>query len=60
VNADGLLGRLDEVEALGFTKGINYESRETLLSGMRAYWGARKQGLPKVAPKPADDGAAGR
>lgn len=37
---------LDRSEAQGFTAGINYQSRETLLSGWRAYL-AR---VEKVAP----------
>ena len=55
-----LLADLDQVEALGFTAGINYESRELMLDGMRAYWSAQQAGLPAVAPPPADEEANGR
>ncbi len=49
--ATAALGRsLDSSESLGFTKGINPNSREVMLSGFRKWIGATQTGLP-VAPK---------
>lgn len=46
---------LDQAEAAGFTKGINYESREILLRGWRVQLDALQQNVPALpAPKPAD------
>jgi hypothetical protein len=50
--ADKLLATLTESEAEGFAVGENWRSREILLAGFRAYWGAKSTNLPK-APKPA-------
>lgn len=52
--AKSLLGTLDRSEEAGFTKGINFQSREILLAGFRAYWGAAEKGVPKLpaSPKP--------
>lgn len=54
--AQALLATLDVVEQQGFAFGENWRSRETLLAGMRAYWGDALTGLPKlpapVPPKP--------
>lgn len=52
--AKALLGVLDRSEAAGFTKGINFESREMLLAGFRAYWAGAEKGVPKLPapPKP--------
>jgi septal ring factor EnvC (AmiA/AmiB activator) len=56
--ADKLLATLTESEKQGFAVGENWRSRQTLLAGFRAYWGAKTTNLPK-APKPAvDKGAA--
>ena len=49
-----MLGTLDESEQLGFTAGINFRSREVLLSGMRAYWTEVQKGVPKAPAKKAD------
>jgi len=45
--AKELEGSLKSSEDLGFTAGINPESREVLLSGWRGYLGTQQQGLPK-------------
>lgn len=50
--AETLLGKLTESEDQGFAVGENWQSRETLLAGLRAYWGAKATNLPK-APVPA-------
>ncbi len=55
-----LLGTLDRSEQLGFTKGINFESREVLLAGFRSYWGGAAKDLPKPAAKKKQDGAPRR
>jgi hypothetical protein len=53
--AKELLGALDEVEAAGFTAGINFRSRELLLASFRSYWGEELTGVPgvKTAPETA-------
>jgi hypothetical protein len=51
-SAQAMLAVLDQVEQLGFTAGINFESRVTLLAGMRAYLGTLTQGQAKT-PAPA-------
>ncbi len=59
-NAQTLLGVLDESQQLGFTAGINFQSREVLLGGLRAYWTEKPKGLPAVrptTPAPAPRGA---
>ena len=43
-----MLETLDQSEAEGFTKGINYQSRETLLAGFRAFWKGVGTGVPKA------------
>jgi len=43
-----LLKALDRAESLGFTKGMNYESREALLVGLRAYLRRQQQSLPQA------------
>lgn len=51
--AKALQGSLAKVESLGFTAGINSNSRVALLSGLRGYL-AKQQGAPKAgaeAPK---------
>ena len=54
--AEWLLGELDRSEELGFTAGINYESREVLLGGWRTYWSERLQGFPAtVVQETAED-----
>ncbi|HED64848.1 MAG TPA: hypothetical protein ENJ09_04745 [Planctomycetes bacterium] len=51
---------LDRVNELGFTKGINYSSRELLLETLRAQAKALEAPLPKANPSPAKPGARGR
>ena len=43
-------------EDMGFTAGINFESREVLLAGLRAYTASQRKGVPGVPKKkaPAD------
>jgi len=48
--ADAMLGTFQASEAAGFTKGINWESREMLLAGFREYMSGQKSGLPKAPP----------
>lgn len=55
--AQALLLVLDESEQQGFAVGENWRSRQTLLAGMRAYWGDQ-QGVPKPATPPAPKPAA--
>jgi len=57
--AQTLLGVLDQAEELGFTAGINFQSREALLAGWRAYWGETEKGLPKLPEPPKEPGATG-
>ena len=49
-----LLATLDNAEREGFTKGINFQSRETLLAGLRAYWQGAGTGVPSVKAKPEE------
>jgi hypothetical protein len=52
--AKALLAVLDESEKEGFAMGENWKSREVLLAGFRAYWGAAQADVPKAAaPQPA-------
>ena len=51
--AAALLAVLDRTEELGFTAGINYESREVLLEGLRQYWGSKAKDLPALPKKDA-------
>ena len=50
--SDALLKVLDEAVAKGFIAGINFESREILVAGWRAYLNGEAEGLP--APKKAE------
>ena len=56
--AEKILATFDQSEKEGFTAGINFTSRKTLLAGLRTYMEAQKTGLPGSAPKveekPAD------
>ena len=47
--ADALLSSLTRSEGLGFTAGINFQSREELLAGFRAYLNDTKEGLRSLA-----------
>ena len=49
--AQAHLAVIDQSQAEGFAVGENWQSRETLLAGWRAYWGGAATGLPK-APEP--------
>ncbi len=51
--AQALLTVLDESESQGFAVGENWRSRETLLAGLRAFWGSAQSGLPKLPEAPA-------
>ena len=42
---------LDQAEKEGFAKGINFQSRVTLLDGWRSILDAAQNGVPKVATK---------
>lgn len=57
--ADALLGSLDASEVLGFTKGINFSSREELLAGFRTFLNSTKDGLNSLKasaePEPAKE-----
>jgi len=44
--AKEMMSALDASEAAGFTAGINYHSREILLSAWRQVWGAAGKGVP--------------
>ena len=48
--ADGqtMLLHVDQAEELGFVPGMNYPSREALIAGWRAYYGAAGRNLPRV------------
>lgn len=52
--SESMLSVLDESETQGFTKGINFKSRETLLSGFRSFWKGVGQGLPKSTETKAE------
>src|SRR5262245_57798172 len=55
--SDALLQTFDESEKLGFTAGINFDSRKVLLAGLRAYVRGEAEGLPGAKkPAPADTG----
>ncbi len=58
--AESMLTTFDQAEKQGFTAGINFASRETLLAGFRAYMNAQKAGLPKPAAKTAEKPADSR
>ena len=47
-----LLAELDSCETLGFTAGINPQSREVLLAGFRAYYAEEQKDVP-AKPVPA-------
>ncbi len=61
--AEKLLGVFDQAEQEGFTAGINYESRKTLLSGLRAFATEVHQATSKLdgaKDASAGDGARGK
>ena len=55
-----LVATLAEAESLGFAKGINFESREVLLAGLRAFYAAQQTGIPQPAPEPEEQAQASR
>ena len=60
-NARELTAALDRAEEQGFTKGINFESRVTLLDGWRAALRATQKDLPKgAAPAAGSEGSRTR
>jgi cell division septum initiation protein DivIVA len=50
-SAAALASTLDSAEAQGFTAGINFESRETLLAGWRKALAETQKGLASEQPK---------
>jgi hypothetical protein len=56
--AGSLLGTLDQSEQEGFTVGENWRSRQTLLTGFRAYWSEQQSGIPKPTAAPQQKPAA--
>lgn len=50
--AKALKSSLSDVEAQGFTAGINARSRETLLESWRSYLDDQQDGLPLAKPEP--------
>ncbi len=52
--ATAMLGTLSQAEKLGFTKGINFPSRETLLAGWRSQLTALSKDLPGAVPEPEE------
>ena len=57
-----LHGVLDQVQEQGFAVGENWKSRETLLTGLRAYLAQNQTNLPKLpaAPPPPKPAAPAR
>lgn len=53
--ADALSRVLDRSEQQGFTAGINYESRVTLLAGWRRYLSTVSSAAPQPAPPGAEN-----
>jgi len=51
---------LDESEAEGFTKGINFHSRELLIAGWRAQIATQRANVPGMEKKPGAAEKAGR
>ena len=49
-----------QAESQGFTAGINYQSRETLLGGLRAYTSSQRSQLPGAPPERGPDARASR
>lgn len=46
-----LLQEIGESESLGFTAGINFNSREVLIAAWRTYYGEQQKGLPRPVKK---------
>jgi len=53
-----LLGVLDECEQQGFAVGENWQSRQTLLVGLRSFWNDQQAGVPKLPAQPQAKPAA--
>jgi len=51
-SAAALSAAMTRTESLGFTKGINYQSREVMLSALQAHCKALQKNVPRL-PKPA-------
>ncbi|MFT5288344.1 MAG: hypothetical protein ACI8QS_003125 [Planctomycetota bacterium] len=49
-----MLASLDVSEGQGFTKGINYRSRETMIAAFRSFWKGVSTGLPTTV-KPEEE-----
>ncbi len=49
-----LLQEIGEAESLGFTAGINFNSREVLVAAWRTYYGDQQKGLPRLTRKRGD------
>ena len=49
--SEAMLGVFDLVQEQGFTAGINYQSRETLLDGFRAFMRAKQNDVPTLPKK---------
>ena len=58
--ADALTRALTDSQEKGFTFGINPESREVLLAGIRSFAGGMQQGVPEAAKEPEPTGRRGR
>ena len=53
-NCRVLLQEIDESQRLGFTAGINFNSREVLVAAWRSYYGDQQKGLPRLTRKRGD------
>lgn len=53
--ANAMAATLDRSESEGFTAGINYSSRVTLLAGWRKQLGEMQNGVPGGPVRPADE-----
>ncbi|MFT7486993.1 MAG: type II secretory pathway pseudopilin PulG [Candidatus Paceibacteria bacterium] len=59
-SAKQMQGTLAQAEKLGFIPGINFSSRETLLSGWRAQLQTQQQGVPGATPVKESEPTRGR
>lgn len=55
VAATAMANTLSASESQGFTKGINFGSRETLLAGWRSQLASAQKGVPGAKPAPAEE-----
>lgn len=58
--ADALLSSLTRAESLGFTAGMNFESREELLAGFRTYLNDTKKSLKSLGGDKSEKADGGR